>query len=85
MAAPWGFNWLALAWAQYQREVNNITAFTDRDNWIALGLSFAWNVSQMFINWYLVGGVLQFEDDWEAAQLKREERQKPREPAATTL
>ena len=65
--------------------MNNTTAFTDRDNWIALGLSFAWNVSQMFINWYLVGGVLQFEDDWDAAQLKRQERQKPKEPAATTL
>ena len=52
--------------------MNNTTAFTDKDNWIALGLSFAWNVSQMFINWYLVGGVLQFEDDWDAAQLKRQ-------------
>lgn len=37
-------NWLGISWAQYQREVNDATAFTDSKNLTAMGVNLAYNI-----------------------------------------
>ena len=44
-----GLNWLALFYAQYQREIIGLTAFTDSKNLMALTLNIAWNIAQTWV------------------------------------
>jgi len=58
---PMYYNWIGLGWAQYQRSIQNTTDFTSSNNLTALGINVAWNIVNMFMGWYLVGGVSQME------------------------
>jgi len=42
-------NWLGMAWAQYERDRMGVTAFTDSDNLIAMGINLTYNMLSFVI------------------------------------
>ena len=64
VAGQLGYNWLGLMWAQYKRSIAGTTKLTDKDNLIALGINFGWNIISLSLTSALVEGIYKVEEEY---------------------